>query len=146
VYSPARAVGLALNSNKDMKTKLTVVISPVDILTTRYLNATDCAITRALSRAGRPDLIDVGLGIRTDDRVKRFEHYNIIGYDAMTKHVTGMYKNKKKGRADWKSKEFVLEFDESIYTNANCVPIPQWFAKLRNYFRIKKQNFACVLN
>jgi hypothetical protein len=115
-----------------------LVISPVDILTSRYLNATDCAITRALKRAGRPDLIDVGLGIRTEDRVKRFEHYNIKGYEAMTTHVKRMYKNKKNRQADWKSQEFVLELDESVYVNANSLPIPQWFAKLRKLFRIKK--------
>lgn len=119
-------------------TRLSLVISPIDVLTSKYLNATDCAITRALGRAGRPDLIDVGLGIRTEDRVKRFEHYNIKGYEVMTNHVKRMYKAKKNRQADWKSQEFVLEFDESVYVNANSLPIPQWFAKLRNLFRIKK--------
>lgn len=119
-------------------TRLTLVINPIDILTSRYLNATDCAITRALGRAGRPDLVDVGLGIRTSDWTKRFEHYNIKGYEAMSKHVKRMYKAKKNRQADWKSQEFVLEVDESVYVNPHIPPIPQWFAKLLKTFRIKK--------
>lgn len=119
-------------------TRLTLEINPVDILFTKYLDASDCAITRALKRAGRPDLIDVGMGIRTDDRRKRFEHYNIIGYKAMSKHVQRMYKDAKKRNTDWKTRRFVLEFDESVFSNANVPPIPQWLAKLIKRFRIKK--------
>jgi hypothetical protein len=41
-------------------TKLTLTILAQDILTTSYLNSHDCAITRALHRAGRTDLDDCG--------------------------------------------------------------------------------------
>lgn len=123
---------------KEKITKLTLEINAVDVITSKYLDATDCAITRALKRAGRPDLIDVGQGIRNEEWTKRFESYNIKGYKEMTKHVQGMYKAKDKRRTDWKDKVFTLEFDESVYSNPYFLPTPQWFAKLLKRFRIKK--------
>lgn len=140
MYSPAveRGLNQIIYMKTENITRLTLEINPIDILTTRYINATDCAITRALGRAGRPDLVDVGLGIRTSDWTKRFDHYNIKGYEAMSKHVKRMYKAKKNRRADWKSQEFVLELNESVYVNAHRLPIPQWFAKLKQLFNKNK--------
>lgn len=43
--------------------ELTLNILASDIETTDYMEADDCAITRALVRAGRPDLVDTGLAI-----------------------------------------------------------------------------------
>lgn len=47
--------------------EITLNILASDIKETDYYNSEDCAITRALSRAGRPDLQDVGRGIEYKD-------------------------------------------------------------------------------
>lgn len=120
-------------------TKLTLLIMPSEVQGSTYYDAFNCAITQALKRAGRADLIDIGIGIRTLDTHRRFDSYNIKGYSKISKYVLSQYANKRKNKSGRnKLKEFTIEFDESVYSDACSEQVPLWLAKLRKIFRIKK--------
>jgi len=82
---------------------ITLKILASDILSTNYTDAQDCAITRALARAGRPDLMDDAnqIIIKTDTKVP-FVVRNIIvppsneQYQEMQDAVYGMYFDREK--------------------------------------------------
>ena len=93
--------------------KLTILAS--DILNSEYTNGNDCAITRALARAGRPDLMDDAnqIIIKTDvhtDFVKR----DVIvppsneQYQEMQDAVYGMYFDREKYPVQ--NMEFTIEY------------------------------------
>lgn len=120
------------------KTTLTLAIRPSDVQYSNYGDVFNCAITCALSSAGRTDLIDVGNGIRTLDH-KRFEDYNMKGYKAMRSYVLGQYRNKRRGKsARNKMKEFVIEIDESVYSSALVAQVHPLIAKIRKLFNKNK--------
>jgi len=88
--------------------KLTILAN--DILTTNYTDGQDCAITRALARAGRPDLMDdANQIIKKIDKTNLSENEimlqtevviypNNLGYQKMEESVYGMY-NAKRGHS-----------------------------------------------
>jgi hypothetical protein len=87
---------------------ITLKILASDILTTNYTDSQDCAITRALARAGRPDLQDDAnqiikkLNVSESDEFGDIEreiviYSNNIGYQKMEESVYGMY-NAKRGQ------------------------------------------------
>lgn len=63
-------------------------IKAEDIESTEYVDARDCAITRALARAGHPELIDVGKYIAG---VLDREKINFWNYPQLAKKVSYMY-------------------------------------------------------
>ena len=72
--------------------QVTLNILASDINTTRYLNYRDCAITRALKRAGYPELIDTGIGIHT--RGRYVTKWPDASYKDMAEKVQKMYAHK----------------------------------------------------
>lgn len=118
-----------------MKTILTLTILASDIKSTYYGNARDCAITRALSRAGRPELTDCGQGINNTNLDVRFESYNIKGYNALRKHVLQSYRNKREYKS-YKNMDaiFTISFDESVFSNRYEPQVSLVLAKLRKIF------------
>lgn len=60
--------------------EITLSILASDIENTDYMQSEDCAITRALARAGRSDLKDVGRGIIRCKDPNIFNRY-IINWD-----------------------------------------------------------------
>jgi hypothetical protein len=75
--------------------ELILNILALDIQTTGYLNARDCAITRALARAGRPDLIDEGVDIikysKDYPKKERVTYYGNKDYFELSEKVHDMY-------------------------------------------------------
>lgn len=79
--------------------KLTILAE--DILNSEYINGQDCAITRALARAGRPDLMDDANQIIVKvDLHQPFVQRDVVvppsneQYQLMQDAVFGMYRNK----------------------------------------------------
>lgn len=75
--------------------KITLEIKAEDIMSSSYMNCEDCAITRALHRAGYTNCKDTGLYIEDEN------YNNIIGggnktYDVLVERVMGMYSHKNK--------------------------------------------------
>lgn len=73
----------------------TITILAEDIKTSDYMNTTDCAITRALERAGLHGCKDNGRGIESN------QGYNIVphtlpAYKEMLSKVLGMYRTANK--------------------------------------------------
>ena len=80
--------------NTFKQTKLTLQILAKDILENDYTDSSECPITRALARSGRPDLYDVG-GLCIKESANRlFDCQKNDGYLELTKKVVGMYSTK----------------------------------------------------
>ena len=77
-----------------MLTEIKLVILASDILESRYLDTSDCAITRALHRAGYHDYEDCGDGIYTDDLNQIVSDEN-ESYKDLVSLVLGMYSTKE---------------------------------------------------
>lgn len=69
----------------------TITILAEDIRTSVYGNANDCAITRALQRAGLHGYVDHGLGIQNDKGATIVPH-TLPVYQDMRHQVVGMYR------------------------------------------------------
>lgn len=72
-----------------------------DIETTKYIDNDDCAITRALARAGRSDLIDCGTDIcykrdRFFEEERVFIAWGNPTYEELADKVCNMYKKELK--------------------------------------------------
>lgn len=77
-----------------MLTTLSLNILAKDILENDYINANECPITKALARAGRPDLHDIaGLYNKADEKRLFFTDSN-PSYQTLRDNVLGMYANK----------------------------------------------------
>ena len=79
-----------------MTTTLTLQILEEDIRETDYFNHEDCVITRALARAGRPDLYDDGELSKNDRTIAKTS--NNQSYFDLVYKVLGMYKTIAKVR------------------------------------------------
>ena len=78
-----------------MTTTLKLQILAQDILESDYTVSKDCAITRALHRAGRTDLKDGGvLRLDNDDYTKLADTNNNQSYFELVYKVLGMYYTK----------------------------------------------------
>lgn len=73
--------------------KITLEIKAEDIMSSRYLICGDCAITRALHRAGYKDYRDSGIHI-IDRNSKTIVAEGNRTYDALANKVIGMYSHK----------------------------------------------------
>lgn len=99
-----------------MKKLLTIRIVGADFSETDYRNCNDCAITRALKRAGYSKLRDCGVNI--DGKGK--SHWENVrlpvetdNYDALADKVINSYRKAKKG-AKIRDFSYTLRFTEKF--------------------------------
>jgi hypothetical protein len=74
--------------------KIVLNILASDIKETDYLRASDCAITRALLRAGYPNLIDCGTEISKKKSKLIVDSYIPFNYNILANKVMEMYEDK----------------------------------------------------
>lgn len=79
-----------------MELKLRILAK--DIRETNYNHSKDCAITRALERAGRPDLKDEGVDIVYKETREVFTDKENPSYLELSNKVVDLYKLKRFGR------------------------------------------------
>lgn len=74
--------------------KLTLKFKPSDFVGNNYTNGSDCAITRALKRAGFPDAEDAGLdirGLKIDGVEIKINTFDNKSYKSLSKKVQATY-------------------------------------------------------
>ena len=72
-----------------MKVKLQILAK--DIKESDFFHSDDCAITRALKRAGFPHLKDTGTGIEEKETGRRVAGMRTLGYNKLNSRVQHMY-------------------------------------------------------
>jgi hypothetical protein len=73
--------------------EITLNILASDIEETDYSNSDDCAITRALRRAGKLGWKDTGTEIQSETRAYIVELYKNKSFTTLSKRVVDMYYN-----------------------------------------------------
>jgi hypothetical protein len=77
-----------------MLIEVTLNILAKDFEETSYMNSYDCVITRALHRAGYPDLRDSGMSVINEDKKRICGWASDMGYEELTSTVVDMYSGK----------------------------------------------------
>ncbi len=96
--------------------EIKIKILAEDIRNTNYFSSKDCAITRALHRAGYPNLRDCGVSIMNDNDGSRSNIMNHGEYMKMTDKVINMYafvdkQVKMNSPVEPEDFEFIIEVD-----------------------------------